>query len=319
MRDVLPADLTPLQIREAGIETGPGAGAGSEAKGGSGGGGRSDCGGGDCGGTGSGIGDVVLPRWMITDGSCGRCGSGGRRRGANMSSALKWNWGVARGRTGSARLRLRPPVPRRVPLWPLPALGERAALLMRFTRTDTLARRRLLRLLRDGAREDGEDGGEVLASGVGGGGGGGGTGDAEGLALAHCCCCCGLGESQSVGISGIMGDIGLMAVVVSVVADMGQIDTTPPAAFNGVAESSGDVTGSCSSGSVAACLPSMSRCVRKAMRCFIHRLYRGWKNNMSSMQAENTTGVAMAAASMRLRELFLVRACSAVQWQRVRE
>ena len=235
-----------------------------------------------------------------------------------MSSALKWNWGVARGRTGSARLRLRPPGPRRVPLWPLPVLGERAALLIRFTRTDTLARRRLLRLLREGAREDGEDGGEVLTSGVGGGGGGGGgTGDAE--ALTHRCCCCGLGESQSVGVSGSLGDIGPTAVVASVVADMGQIDTTPPAAFNGVEESSGDVTGSCSSVSVAVCLPSMSRCVRKARRCFIHRLYRGWKNNMSSTQAENTTGVAMAAASMRLRELFLVRACSAVQWQRVRE
>jgi len=40
--------------------------------------------------------------------------------------------------------------------------------------------------------------------------------------------------------SGSLGDIGLTAVVVLVVADMGQVVTTP-AAFKGVAESSGDM------------------------------------------------------------------------------
>ena len=350
MRDVFPpSDLNPLLDREAvavvgdprtGLVVGPGVGIGVEpgAIGGSGGGsGRGDCGGGDCGGTGSG-GDVVLPRWMITEWDCdGRCGNGGRRRGANMSSALKWNWGVARGRTGSARLRLRPtpppPVARREPLAPLPALGDRAALLIRFTRPDTLARRRLfrlfrlLRLLRDGAREDGEDGEEDLTPDVGGGGGGGGggsgtggTSDTEGC-CAHCCCCCcrcccGLGVSQSVGVSSNLGDIELTTTVASVVAVMGQIVTTPPAAFNGVEELSGDVTGS---GSSVVRLPSMSCWVRKVMRRFIHCLYRGWKNSISNKQAEKTKGVAMAAASMELRELLFwyVRAGSAaVQWQR---
>jgi len=55
---------------------------------------------------------------------------------------------------------------------------------------------------------------------------------------AHrCCCCCGLGESQSVGASGSLGDIGLTAVVVLVVADMGQIVMTPPAVFKGMGRS----------------------------------------------------------------------------------
>jgi len=122
---------------------------------------------------------------MITEDACGRCGSGGRPRGANMSSALKWNVGVARGKTGSARLRLRPPAPRRAELLLLPTLGERAALPMRFTRPATFARRRLWRLfllLRDGAREDGEGGGEGNASG---GGSGGSGGDVQ--ACAHWC------------------------------------------------------------------------------------------------------------------------------------
>ena len=315
MRDVLPpSDLNPLLLLlEARIDTGDGAGGRAEAGAASeaevdragGGGGRGDWGGGDCGGTGRGGDVALLPRWMINDAGCGRCGSCGLRRGANMSSALKRNCEVVRGRTGSARLRLRLLVPRRLPLLPLPALGERAALLMRFTRPDTLARSRLLRLfrlLRDGAREDGEDGGQEAGSGGGGGGGGGGgTGDVVGCALC-CCCCCGLAESK--GVSGNLDDIGVMAVVASVVADMGQIDTTPPAAFNGVEESSGDVMGSWSSGSVDTCLPSMSRRVRDAMRCFTHRLYRGRKKNMSSMQAENTTGGTMVAASMELRELL---------------
>jgi hypothetical protein len=112
-----------------------------------------------------------------------------------------------------------------------------------------------------------------------------------------------------VGVSSNLGDIGLTTAVASVVAVMGQIVTTPPAAFNGVEELSGDVTGSHSS----VRLPSVSCWVRKAMRRFIHRLYRGRKNSINSRQAEKTKGVAMAAASMELRELLIryVRAVSA--------
>jgi len=70
-----------------------------------------------------------------------------------MSSALKRKCDV-RGRTGSARLPLRPP--HRLPL---PVLGVRTTLLlMRPTSPDTLVRRRPLR--EDGRRRVGEGGDE---------------------------------------------------------------------------------------------------------------------------------------------------------------
>lgn len=293
MRDVLPlSGLNPLLLCEAGIDNGATARTGAKAEVRSrsgfeaksaGGGGRSDWGGGVCGGTG----DVVLPRWMIIEGACGRCGSGGRRRGANISSALKRNVGVARGRTGSARLRLRPLL--------LPTLGGRAALLMRLIKPDTFARRRPFLLLRDVAREDGEGGGEGNASG----GSGGDGGDVQ--TCAQCSCSSsGHAEVHSMDVSGNLGDVGVMTVVVLVVAELGEIDTTPSAAFKRAEESGAGVTGSSD-----ACWPSMSRCVREEMRCSNHRLHRGWRKTMSRAQVENTTGVAMAAASMELRELFM--------------
>jgi len=107
-----------------------------------------------------------------------------------------------------------------------------------------------------------------------------------------------------MGVPGDLDDVGDMAGVVLVAAELGQIAMTASAGFNGVEESSAGVMGSSSSGSIDARLPSMSRCVREETRRSNHRLYRGRRKNMSRAQAENTTGVAMAAASMELRELF---------------
>jgi hypothetical protein len=212
-----------------------------------------------------------------------------------MSSALKWNVGAARGRTGSARLRLR----RAEPLL-LPTLDGRATLPMLFIKPDTFARRRLLLLFRDVAREDGEGGGEGNASG----GGGSGSGDVH--ACAHCSCSSSGHEGvHSMGVPGDLGDVRAMEVVLLVIAELGLVGVTPSNAFNGVEESSAGVTGSPSSGYVDGCLPSMSRRVREEIRCSDHRLYRGRRKNRSRAHAENTTGVAMAAASTMLRELCM--------------
>jgi hypothetical protein len=97
--------------------------------------------------------DAAPPRCAVEGGRVER----GGRRGASMSSALKWNCGV-RGSTGSARLRLRPPPPRL--LAPLPALGDRA-MAKRPTRAGTLMRKRE-RELWEGAREEESSCGVVL-------------------------------------------------------------------------------------------------------------------------------------------------------------